>query len=213
MSGRRLSNCAFRRNDEVPTRAPLGTNGARQRASLGHVLAATTRRRRSWPPRNASKSADVGWGILFGRNAQEAADLNLIAHRVAELSLNPGICAQDGFLTSHVIESMRMPERDLVREFLHRCGLHAAILDSGKITVGDALAIGGTSGKLGERALLVTPSARRRPALICTSDEAATLMVSGTWPASASTSGSSARSLSTPIARISRRNSQKSGAR
>ena len=61
---------------------------------------------------------DTGFFQLFAKNVQESADLNLIAHRVAELALTPGICAQDGFLTSHVIESMRMPEPDLVREYL-----------------------------------------------------------------------------------------------
>ena len=61
---------------------------------------------------------DTGFFQLFAKDVQESADLNLIAHRIAELSLNPGICAQDGFLTSHVIESMHLPERDLVREFL-----------------------------------------------------------------------------------------------
>ena len=61
---------------------------------------------------------DTGFFQLFAKDVQEAADLNLIAHRVAELSLNPGIVAQDGFLTSHVIESMRLPERDLVKEYL-----------------------------------------------------------------------------------------------
>lgn len=61
---------------------------------------------------------DTGFFQLFAKNVQEAADLNLIAHRVAELSLNPGICAQDGFLTSHVIETMRLPERELVKEYL-----------------------------------------------------------------------------------------------
>ena len=61
---------------------------------------------------------DTGFFQLFAKDVQEAADLNLIAHRIAELSLNPGIVAQDGFLTSHVIESVRLPERDLVREYL-----------------------------------------------------------------------------------------------
>ncbi|MFQ5457147.1 MAG: 2-oxoacid:acceptor oxidoreductase family protein [Myxococcota bacterium] len=61
---------------------------------------------------------DSGFFQLFAKNAQEIADLNLIAHRVAELSLNPGICAQDGFLTSHVIESLRLPEPELVRTYL-----------------------------------------------------------------------------------------------
>jgi pyruvate-ferredoxin/flavodoxin oxidoreductase len=61
---------------------------------------------------------DTGFIQLFGKNVQEVADLNLIAHRVAELSLTPAICAQDGFLTSHVIESVALPERALVKEFL-----------------------------------------------------------------------------------------------
>ncbi|MEW6320341.1 MAG: 2-oxoacid:acceptor oxidoreductase family protein [Acidobacteriota bacterium] len=61
---------------------------------------------------------DTGFFQLFAKNVQEAADLNLVAHRIAELSLNPGILAQDGFLTSHVIETMAMPERELVREYL-----------------------------------------------------------------------------------------------
>jgi len=61
---------------------------------------------------------DTGFFQLFAKNVQEVADMNLISHRVAELSLNPGICAQDGFLTSHVIESLRLPELDLVKEYL-----------------------------------------------------------------------------------------------
>jgi pyruvate-ferredoxin/flavodoxin oxidoreductase len=61
---------------------------------------------------------DTGFFQLFAKNVQEIADLNLIAHRIAELSLNPGICAQDGFLTSHVIESVMLPERELVKEYL-----------------------------------------------------------------------------------------------
>jgi pyruvate-ferredoxin/flavodoxin oxidoreductase len=61
---------------------------------------------------------DTGFFQLFAKDVQESADLTLIAHRIAELSLNPGLCAQDGFLTSHVIESVRMPEPDLIREYL-----------------------------------------------------------------------------------------------
>ncbi|MFW5950918.1 MAG: 2-oxoacid:acceptor oxidoreductase family protein [Gemmatimonadota bacterium] len=61
---------------------------------------------------------DTGFFQLFAKDVQSSADLNVIAHRIAELSLNPGIVAQDGFLTSHVIETMLMPERDLVKEYL-----------------------------------------------------------------------------------------------
>ena len=63
---------------------------------------------------------DTGFFQLFAKNAQSAADLNLIAHRVAELGLTPGIVAQDGFLTTHLIESLQLPERALVAEYLGR---------------------------------------------------------------------------------------------
>jgi pyruvate-ferredoxin/flavodoxin oxidoreductase len=63
---------------------------------------------------------DTGFFQLFAANAQQAADLNLIAHRIAELSLTPGIVAQDGFLTTHLIESLLAPERALIAQYLGR---------------------------------------------------------------------------------------------
>ncbi len=63
---------------------------------------------------------DTGFFQLFAKNAQHVADLNIIAHRVAELALTPGIVAQDGFLTTHLIESLLLPERALIAEFLGR---------------------------------------------------------------------------------------------
>jgi pyruvate-ferredoxin/flavodoxin oxidoreductase len=62
--------------------------------------------------------ADTGWGILFARNAQEAADLTAIARRVAEATETPFLVAQDGFLTTHTMESLRLPEDELLREFV-----------------------------------------------------------------------------------------------
>src|SRR5213080_4123060 len=59
--------------------------------------------------------ADCGWGMLFGRNAQEAADLALIARRAAEHSETPFFNVQDGFLTTHTLESLKLPEPDLMR--------------------------------------------------------------------------------------------------
>lgn len=63
---------------------------------------------------------DTGFFQLFAKNAQYVADLNIVAHRIAELALTPGIVAQDGFLTTHLIESMRIPERELIKEYLGR---------------------------------------------------------------------------------------------
>ncbi len=62
--------------------------------------------------------ADTGWGILFARNPQEAADLTAIARRVAEATDTPFIVAQDGFLTTHTLENVLLPEDELLRDFV-----------------------------------------------------------------------------------------------
>jgi pyruvate-ferredoxin/flavodoxin oxidoreductase len=61
---------------------------------------------------------DTGFFQVFAKNAQHVADLNIIAHRIAELALTPGIVGQDGFLTTHLIESLLLPERQLIAEYV-----------------------------------------------------------------------------------------------
>ncbi|MET0773337.1 MAG: 2-oxoacid:acceptor oxidoreductase family protein [Candidatus Limnocylindrales bacterium] len=68
--------------------------------------------------------ADTGWGILFARNAQEAADLAAIARRVAEATQTPFLVCQDGFLTTHTLENVLLPEDDLLRDFVGDPRLH-----------------------------------------------------------------------------------------
>ena len=63
---------------------------------------------------------DTGMFQVMAKNAQAVADLNIMAHRIAELSLTPGIVGQDGFLTTHLIETLKIPERDLIAEYLGR---------------------------------------------------------------------------------------------
>ena len=62
--------------------------------------------------------ADTGWGMVFARNAQEAADLTAIARRAAEAGQTPFFVVQDGFLTTHTLEDVRLPEDDLLRDFV-----------------------------------------------------------------------------------------------
>lgn len=62
--------------------------------------------------------ADTGWGILFARNAQEAADLTAVARRAAEATEIPFFVVQDGFLTTHTLEDVRLPEDELLRTFV-----------------------------------------------------------------------------------------------
>ena len=61
---------------------------------------------------------DVGWTILFAKDAQQAADQALILRRVNELSLTPGMNVQDGFLTSHLERTFYRHESELLRKFL-----------------------------------------------------------------------------------------------
>jgi len=62
--------------------------------------------------------ADCGWGMLVARNAQEAGDFCLISRRVAEETKTPFFSVQDGFLTTHTVESVRLIETDLMKEFV-----------------------------------------------------------------------------------------------
>jgi pyruvate-ferredoxin/flavodoxin oxidoreductase len=61
---------------------------------------------------------DTGWIMLFGKDAQQAADQALILRRVTELSLTPGMNIMDGFLTSHLERTFYKHESELIREFL-----------------------------------------------------------------------------------------------
>jgi pyruvate-ferredoxin/flavodoxin oxidoreductase len=64
--------------------------------------------------------ADCGWGVLFARNAQETCDLCLIARRAAEASKTPFMNVQDGFLTTHTVESVRLPEPAFMKDYIGR---------------------------------------------------------------------------------------------
>jgi pyruvate-ferredoxin/flavodoxin oxidoreductase len=61
---------------------------------------------------------DTGWIMLFGKDAQQAADQALILRRVTELSLTPGMNIMDGFLTSHLERTFYKHESELIREYL-----------------------------------------------------------------------------------------------
>jgi pyruvate-ferredoxin/flavodoxin oxidoreductase len=61
---------------------------------------------------------DVGWGMLFTRNAQGAGDLALIARRAAEETSTPFFNVQDGFLTTHTVENVLLPEVELMERFV-----------------------------------------------------------------------------------------------
>jgi pyruvate-ferredoxin/flavodoxin oxidoreductase len=61
---------------------------------------------------------DTGWIMVFGKDAQQAADQALILRRVTELSLTPGMNIMDGFLTTHLERTFHKHESELIREYL-----------------------------------------------------------------------------------------------
>lgn len=61
---------------------------------------------------------DVGWGMVFAQNAQEAGDLCLISRRTAEATKTPFMNIQDGFLTTHTIENVLFLEDELIQKYL-----------------------------------------------------------------------------------------------
>lgn len=62
--------------------------------------------------------ADTGWAMLFARNAQETHDFALISRRLAEAASVPVMSIQDGFLTTHTIENIRLAEPELMRDYV-----------------------------------------------------------------------------------------------
>ncbi len=67
---------------------------------------------------DAMAARDAGWIQLFAETNQEAADLHIQAFRLAEdLSLPVMVC-MDGFILTHAVESVDMPEQMDVDAFL-----------------------------------------------------------------------------------------------
>jgi pyruvate-ferredoxin/flavodoxin oxidoreductase len=63
-------------------------------------------------------AAGAGCFQLFAGTAQEVADFNLIARRVAELALTPGLCAQDLYGCSHALQKVLAPDDSLIDAYL-----------------------------------------------------------------------------------------------
>lgn len=63
-------------------------------------------------------AADSGAFLLFAANVQEAVDLGLIARRIAEETLTPGLVVMDGDRTALAMQEVRLPPSELVFRFL-----------------------------------------------------------------------------------------------
>ena len=61
---------------------------------------------------------DAGWIQLFAETNQEAADLHIQAFRLAEELSLPVMVCMDGFILTHAVEAIDMPEQATVDAFL-----------------------------------------------------------------------------------------------
>ncbi|MDP2904852.1 MAG: pyruvate ferredoxin oxidoreductase [Candidatus Omnitrophota bacterium] len=63
---------------------------------------------------------DAGWIQLYAENNQETVDLHLMAYRLAEDKsiMLPVMVCMDGFILTHGMEALDMPEQALVDKFL-----------------------------------------------------------------------------------------------
>lgn len=61
---------------------------------------------------------DSGWLQLFAENNQEAADLHVQAFRIAEELSIPVMVCMDGFILTHAVEQVDLPEPEQVAKFL-----------------------------------------------------------------------------------------------
>jgi len=63
---------------------------------------------------------DAGWFQIYAEDNQEAVDFHLIAYRLAEDKrvMLPVMVCMDGFILTHGMETVDMPEQDKVNKFL-----------------------------------------------------------------------------------------------
>jgi len=75
---------------------------------------------------------DLGWIQLYSETAQEAYEHTLLAVRLAEAMMLPTMVMQDGFVTSHGVEKIKIYADDKVRKFLGEYKSQYGLLDPGK---------------------------------------------------------------------------------
>lgn len=67
---------------------------------------------------DAMSQRDSGWIQLYAETNQEAADLHIQAFRIAEALSLPVMVCMDGFILTHAVELVDLPEQEKVDDFL-----------------------------------------------------------------------------------------------
>ncbi|PKL72677.1 pyruvate ferredoxin oxidoreductase [Candidatus Kuenenbacteria bacterium HGW-Kuenenbacteria-1] len=80
---------------------------------------------------------DFGWIQIYSENNQEAYENILLAMKVAEQVKLPAMVMQDGFITSHCVEAVKILPDKIVQKFLEKYQPAYSLLDiKNPITVG-----------------------------------------------------------------------------
>lgn len=61
---------------------------------------------------------DAGWIMLYGETNQETCDLHVLAYKVAEQALIPVMVNMDGFVLTHTVEPVDIPESKDIKKYL-----------------------------------------------------------------------------------------------
>ncbi|MFA5029147.1 MAG: pyruvate ferredoxin oxidoreductase [Patescibacteria group bacterium] len=61
---------------------------------------------------------DAGWIMMFGEDIQEVCDLHVLAYKIAEKCLLPVMVNLDGFVLTHVVEPVTVPEMAEIKKYL-----------------------------------------------------------------------------------------------
>jgi pyruvate ferredoxin oxidoreductase alpha subunit len=61
---------------------------------------------------------DAGWLMLFAEDNQAACDLHILAFKLAEQLKIPAMVNMDGFVLTHTVEPVEVPEEKLIKKFL-----------------------------------------------------------------------------------------------
>jgi len=67
---------------------------------------------------DAMSQRDSGWIQLYAQDNQSASDLHILAYRIAEEVSLPVMVCMDGFVLTHAMERIELPEQNQVDEFL-----------------------------------------------------------------------------------------------
>ncbi len=85
---------------------------------------------------DAMSQRDSGWIQLYAESNQDAADLHVLAFRLAEELSVPVIVCMDGFVLTHAFEQVDVPDQERVDAFLPRFQPRQVLDPAEPVTIG-----------------------------------------------------------------------------